>query len=260
MDTPELKATGTRGERDLSPEAASNLRPGAGHYRAYVGPPRLWDFMGASQFRLLATLGLTASNKLLDFGCGSLRAGRLFIPYLQPGNYYGLEPNRWLIQDAIEREIGRCVVDLKRPVFRYDNDFRADHFEVSFDFILAQSIFSHAGHDLVGAALASMARCLSPDGLIVATFIYKSRRPALRSGLGFRGWLYPGCLAYDPEELVELIAGAGLVGRAIPWFHPNQTWYVMALDPRTLPDPSNDRHLSGAVLRGPRFGGVSPST
>jgi SAM-dependent methyltransferase len=58
-------------------------------------------FMGATQFRLLTTLGLREHHSLLDFGCGSLRAGRLLIPYLLPGRYYGLEPNRCLIEDGI---------------------------------------------------------------------------------------------------------------------------------------------------------------
>lgn len=62
-------------------------------YREYVGPETEYDLIGAMQFRLLSTLGLRENHKLLDFGCGSLRAGRLFIPYLNPGNYTGVEPN-----------------------------------------------------------------------------------------------------------------------------------------------------------------------
>jgi hypothetical protein len=87
--------------RGLSGEAALALPGGSRHFRAYVGPPRQFDFMGATQFRLLTTLGLREHHSVLDFGCGSLRAGRLLIPYLLPGRYYGLEPNRWLIEDGI---------------------------------------------------------------------------------------------------------------------------------------------------------------
>lgn len=55
-------------------------------YRGYVGPEAQYDLMGATQFRLLCTLGLREHHTLLDFGCGSLRAGRLFIPYLLPND------------------------------------------------------------------------------------------------------------------------------------------------------------------------------
>jgi len=71
--------------RSLTRDAAKTLPPGAGHYTAYVGPPNQYDFMGATQFRLLTTLGLREHHAVLDFGCGSLRAGRLLIPYLLEG-------------------------------------------------------------------------------------------------------------------------------------------------------------------------------
>jgi hypothetical protein len=73
-------------DRDLSEEHAKQLRPGAEHYMAYVGPPDQYDLMGASQFGLLVTLGLRDTHRVLDFGCGSLRLGRQLIPYVGCGN------------------------------------------------------------------------------------------------------------------------------------------------------------------------------
>ena len=236
--------------RSLSREAAMALPPGAEHYAAYVGPPRQYDFMGATQFRLLTTLGLREHHMLLDFGCGSLRAGRLLIPYLLAGHYYGLEPNRWLVEDGIARELGAAVAALKRPTFRYDYDFSANKFGMQFDYILAQSIFSHAGRDVISVALDSFKARLNADGLILATFI----QPCQLGGAGeFRGagWVYPGCVSYNIETVLRLIEDAGLVGREIPWFHPRQTWFVMAHSLEELPSRSDDIHLSGMVLRAP---------
>jgi len=45
----------------------------------------------------------------------SIVDGRLLIPYLFPGRYYGLEPNRWLIEDGIIRQLGTELIELKRP-------------------------------------------------------------------------------------------------------------------------------------------------
>jgi hypothetical protein len=56
-------------------------------YRSYVGPSDEYDIMGATQFNLLTSLGLRENHTLLDFGCGSLRAGRLFITYLTKSRY-----------------------------------------------------------------------------------------------------------------------------------------------------------------------------
>src|SRR5436305_2795022 len=131
--------------RDLSTTEVKNLRAGDGHYTAFVGPPQQYDFMGATQFRLLCELGLRDHHRVLDFGCGSLRAGRLLIPYLQPGCYFGIEPNAWLIEDAIANQIGGDMVRIKAPRFSHSDSFDASVFDTRFDFLLAQGSFSHAG-------------------------------------------------------------------------------------------------------------------
>ena len=68
---------------------AIDLSPGDNHYRAYVGPPKDYDLVSAMVFNLLTCLGLRQHHRVLDIGCGSLRSGRLLIPYLNKGNYFG---------------------------------------------------------------------------------------------------------------------------------------------------------------------------
>ena len=119
------------------------LSPGSRHYRAFVGPPEKYDLVAAMQFNLLTALGLREHHYLLDIGCGSLRAGRLFIPYLLPDRYCGIEPEQWLIEEGIEREVGQDLIKIKRPSFSNDPDFSLSSFDRTFDFLLAQSIFSH---------------------------------------------------------------------------------------------------------------------
>jgi len=234
--------------RALSSEAAKVLPAGAHHYTAYVGPPRDYDFMGATQFRLLTTLGLREHHSILDFGCGSLRAGRLLIPYLLPGRYYGLEPNRWLIEDAIARELGPDIIRLKQPTFRHDGDFSAAHFGIKFDFILAQSIFSHASRDIIATALSSFRSCLSDGGLVLATFIPPEIIGQTEESTT-EGWSYPDCVVYRRDSVLGFIRSAGLAGRELPWFHPRQKWFAMAHRQDDLPSATDDIHLSGTVLR-----------
>lgn len=225
----------------------SKLKPGDHHYMAYVGPPGQYDFMGATQFRLLTTLGLRAHHALLDFGCGSLRAGRLFLSYLDRGRYFGIEPNRWLIEDAIEHQVGRDAIALKQPRFDHNGEFATDVFSRQFDFILAQSIFSHTGGDLVRTALRNFGSSLLPDGLVAATFIEGTQ------DFAGSGWVYPQCVAFRPRTIARLAADAGLCAARLPWYHPRQTWYCLAKDRRRLPDKAMLRHLSGAVLLDPEF-------
>src|SRR5260370_13288520 len=50
-----------------------------------------WLKHGLLQFEYLLKHGLRPSDRMLEIGCGNLRAGRLFIDYLDAGNYYGLD-------------------------------------------------------------------------------------------------------------------------------------------------------------------------
>ena len=93
------------------------LKPGDPHYRAYVGPPEDYDLIAAMTFNLLTTLGLRQHHSLLDIGCGSLRIARLLIPYLNRGKYFGVEPNQWLVEEGIRREVGESLVEIKHPTF-----------------------------------------------------------------------------------------------------------------------------------------------
>jgi SAM-dependent methyltransferase len=234
--------------RTLDETLAKGLHAGADHYMAYVGPPRQYDFMGATQFRLLCSLGLRDDHRVLDFGCGSLRAGRLLIPYLLPGGYFAIEPNQWLVEEAIEKQLGTDMIRLKRPTFSHSEEFTATVFEVNFDFIVAQSIFSHAGPSLVARALKSFADRLKPKGVCLVTFIEDDDAVDPQEG-----WKYPGCISYKRDGVSALIADAGLVGMRLSWFHPRQQWYLLARNDESLPSRREARLLHGAVLRDPEF-------
>jgi SAM-dependent methyltransferase len=199
------------------------LKPGDSHYRAYVGPPKDYDLITALTVGLLFAAGLREIHKLLDVGCGSLRAGRLLIPYLRPGNYFGIEPNRWLVEAGIKQELGRDLVELKQPSFSYVSDFSAESFGVPFDYVVAQSIFSHTYPDLAAVGLSGVARSLAPDGLLLATF--HQGEPEERG----TGWIYPGVVTYRWEEIQRMATEAGLVARCVEWPHPRQSWFVAGL-------------------------------
>jgi SAM-dependent methyltransferase len=211
-------------------------------HRSYVGPARHYDFLGASQFRLLCTLGLRADHKVMDFGCGSLRAGRLLIPYLDRGSYFGVEPNDWLVTEGIAQEIGQDLVSLKQPQFSNNENFEVAEFDQCFDFILAQSIFSHTGRNLVELALANFSLALAPGGLIAATFI---------NGVDYagEGWIYPKCATFEPATVQEIAATNGLLALEIPWYHPRQSWWLFAQERDSLPTAPELELLHGAVLR-----------
>lgn len=198
------------------------LRPGDPHYRAYVGPPKDYDLIAVNQTMLLMAAGLRETHRLVDVGCGSLRAGRLFIPYLRPGHYFGIEPNKWLVEEGIKRELGSDIVKVKRPTFRFVEDFSLSAFGVDFDFAVAQSVFSHTYPGLALTGLRRIAEVLAPSGKLFATFI--EGEPTVEGS----GWVYPGCVSYTWEKMQNLVEESGLVARRVDWRHPRQSWFVAA--------------------------------
>lgn len=236
--------------RSVSREDARGLKPGDEHYLAYVGPPKEYDFMGATQFRLLTSLGLREHHRVLDFGCGSLRAGRLLIPYLLPRHYFGIEPNSWLVDDAVERQLGRDIIGIKQPSFDGNVDFRSDVFDVEFDFIVAQSIFSHTTADLAKRALRNFHGCLASGGLVACTFVVVE---TTQSHAGDGGWVYPECVAFSESDVLSFFSEAGLSACRLSWYHPRQTWFLAARHPDDLPCREELELLNGSVLRDPEF-------
>jgi SAM-dependent methyltransferase len=220
----------------------------------YVGPRAQYDVMGATQFRLLCTMGLRDHHKVLDFGCGSLRAGRLLIPYLNEGCYSGVEPNRWLVEKAIEHEIGQHMICIKKPVFLHNSDFSVAEFGMQFDFILAQSIFSHAGTNLMQKCLKGFRESLKDDGILLATFVEFGDAPKLpRAVDAADDSVYPRCLRVRRSTIKRLARDVGFLAARLPWYHPRQTWYALAKHRGRLPSRTMCGFLHGAVLFEPDF-------
>jgi len=203
-------------------ENFEDLDPGELHYKAYIGPPKKYDLVGAMQFNLLTSFGLRDFHKLLDIGCGSLRFGKLMIPYLRKGNYFGIEPNNWLIEDGIKYELGKEIISIKKPSFNNSSEFELDKFNVSFDFLIAQSIFSHTSSDQIDECLKQAKKVLKKEGLFFATFILGEEN--------YKGseWVYPGCVTYTHDYIISLIKKQNLDAIKLKTLHPNkQTWYVI---------------------------------
>jgi len=198
------------------------LAAGSRHYRAYVGPPETYDLVSAMQFNVLTAIGLREYHYLLDIGCGSLRGGKLFIPYLLPGHYFGIEPEQWLIEEGIKKELGHDLIRIKQPVFSNDDNFTLSIFNRMFDFLLAQSIFSHASQPQIRRCLAEAKVVMKPTSIFAATFLKGEKNYE-----GIKG-LYPACVTYTLEHMISLVTEHGLNCTPLDWPHPGQqTWLLI---------------------------------
>lgn len=208
-------------ELDIDSRRGLQYSPGDNHYRAFVGPSEDYDRVAVWQFSLLTTLGMREENTVLDIGCGSLRAGRLFIPYLLPGNYYGLEPVKWVLEEGIKLEVGQDQIELKKPHFTYDENFTLSVFDTKFDYLIAQSIFSHAAEKQIRRCFEEAAKVMHADSVFAATFF------AGDSNYEGEEWVYPGIITYRPEYMVKLAEEYGFKCHIIDWPHRLQTWMLL---------------------------------
>jgi hypothetical protein len=218
------------------------LRPPLAH-RGYVGPAEFYDLAAAGQFNLLTLLGLREEHHLLDIGCGSLRGGRLFLTYLSPGHYYGIEPNRWLVQQGLRKEVGRSMGRLKRPHFSYDDSFTLTTFGRQFDFIVAQSIFSHAAAVQIRRCLSEAKQVMHTESLFLATFLEGDENYASNE------WSYPDGAYYTRPFMFSLVSEAGLIAHRLPWRQVGgQTWIAIARPESATTLDTLDQRLRGQLL------------
>jgi len=197
------------------------LKVGDMQYRAFVGPPRDYDLISAMVFNLLTCLGLRQHHKVLDIGCGSLRCGRLLIPYLNKGNYFGVEPNKWLVDDGVKNEIGQDMVSIKQPSFSYANTLGDYVTKLDLDYVFAQSIFSHCGKDIIEGWFGEVSKHICEKGMFLITFWAGNR------DFKHLGWVYPGCVRYKLESMEQMANSAGFSFTTLNWYHPRQTWALL---------------------------------
>ena len=196
-------------------------------YRAAVGPGDLYELIGAHQFCVMVKFGLRDHHRLLDFGCGSLRGGKYFINYLRKWNYVGIEPSVELVRAGIQQELTGGVMGLKLPrFFHWDDFFWADKLddllELKFDYVLAQSILTHTGSDLVTQIAEEAHKSLVHDGVFAATFFTSL------SNSNAKGWLGNSVAGYTEDYMKAVMTEVGFVNVDIRNLgHPvGQTWMI----------------------------------
>lgn len=198
----------------------------AGNHREFVGPTNEYDVNAAMQFNLMTFLGLREYHALLDIGCGSLRGGRLFIVYLLPDHYFAIEPEQWLVENAISEEIGRDLIELKSPSFSHNSNFSCESFGVEFDCILAQGVFVHAPEWQIRTCLSEAAKCMRSTSIFAASYMCGDENYEGRE------WLYPKTSFYTPSRMAEMSSAAGLSCVPFDWPHPRGAKWILLCDPR----------------------------
>ncbi|MBB5783637.1 class I SAM-dependent methyltransferase [Nonomuraea jabiensis] len=162
---------------------------------------RRWLALGRMQFDYLVEHGLKPDHRMLEIGCGNLRAGRLFIDYLHTGNYYGIDISPDILMAAQNTIVGHGL-NHKVPYLTPVRDLRlaflpGEHFDV----VHAHSVFSHSPLHVIEECFAHVGRVMKP----AAWFDFTFDRTEGKEHHVLREDFY-----YRTETLVALAAGYGL--------------------------------------------------
>jgi SAM-dependent methyltransferase len=134
------------------------------------GPKRDFERVGRMGLEMLLAEGLTPSSRVLDVGCGALRLGYWVMRFLNPGCYFGIEPQQDMLAAGLEQIVEPEVVQRAEAKFSSNDDFDFSVFGERFDFVVARSIWTHASRAQIAKMLESFAATSSPTGVFMASY------------------------------------------------------------------------------------------
>ena len=108
-----------------------------------VGPSGIWPHLQQYQFNALTRLGLKPHHSVVDIGCGPLTVGVALIPYLDSGNYAGVD---LLPEPLVEahRRIAQRNLAHKNPTIVCSTTFGKRELQGrTFDFIWMSQLTYH---------------------------------------------------------------------------------------------------------------------
>jgi len=189
---------------------------------------------GRQLFIALLSEGLVPGSRVLDIGCGCLRGGYWLIHFLEKGNYFGIEPNREMLEAGINNLLEPGLCELKQPRFDLNRDFNLTVFNEKFDFFVALSIWTHASKPQIQSMLDGFINTANPRGAFLtsyypATLFKKDYRGAEWKGKGSPSGV-PGWAYHSLQWIKNECAQRNLIAHEIKekaYKYWDQTWLLI---------------------------------
>jgi cyclopropane fatty-acyl-phospholipid synthase-like methyltransferase len=131
-----------------------------------------WEEIGRLQYDFLVARGLQPHHRMLDIGCGTLRGGRHFIGYLDAGNYTGVDISSKAIEYAKQLVTAEGLAPkMPQLIVNEKKTLTFDEFPgQTFDYLLAQSVFTHLKAEHIEECFANIRRIMHPKSSFYFTY------------------------------------------------------------------------------------------
>jgi len=150
--------------------------------------PSFWQAGEAKAGKLLRAMAPSRQDKVLEYGCGSLRIGGHFIRTLDPGCFMGLDVIAGFYEMGIEA-IGPELMAEKAPRLAViDEAGIAEGEAFAADFVYSNVVCVHVHPDEIETYFRNLARLAHKPG---ARLIFNARLTPEPARFEFDGWSWP---------------------------------------------------------------------
>lgn len=186
--------------------------------RAAIGG--MWDEIGSLQFEFLKSRGLKPVKTLLDIGCGTLRGGRHFIRFLETEGYTGMDISPKALDFAKQLLVDENLSE-KNPslVLSINKNLKFEEFNgKTFDFLLAQSVFTHLKPEHIEECIAHVGNIMHAESEFFFTIFLSEKYEEI----SHKDFSYP--VTYFEELAIKY--GFVLLDWSKEYLHPKKQYML----------------------------------
>jgi SAM-dependent methyltransferase len=133
-------------------------------------PEPVYLDVGEEFLSYLKEHGLRPEHRLLDYGCGILRGGLQFIPYLQPGNYVGVDISPTRLEQGRRLMAEAGVADDRYETHHVQDCSLKELGDRTFDIVWAHAVLMHMPEQDIRTLLSSLKAHMAPGAVFYFTF------------------------------------------------------------------------------------------
>ena len=126
--------------------------------------------VGKEFLETLKEQGLKPEHYLLDFGCGILRGGLYFIPYLEKKRYTGVDISSTRLMQGAELMDENDIHRGRYEVIRVKDCSLTELEHRRFDYVWAHAVLPHMPEDDIRQLLQQLKSHLNPNATILFTY------------------------------------------------------------------------------------------